>query len=223
MALTLYYHPLSSFVQKVLIALYEKDLAFETNLVNFGDAGAREAFTALWPTAKIPLLRDGERIVPETSIMIEYLDQHHPGARQMLPRADEARLEARLMDRLFDLYVMVPMQHAVGNRMRPEHQRDSQTAAAAASTLRVAYGLFEKRLAGRKWAIGEEFSIADCAAAPSLFFAAAVEPFAKGHPVLSAYFERLLQRPSVKRAFAEARRYLNLFPLKDSLEPRFLG
>ena len=221
MALVLHYHPLSSCCWKVLIALYEAGTPFEPRLLQFGDEDATAAFRALWPTAKIPLLEDDGRIVPETSIIIEHLDRHHPGAAPLLPRDADARLEARLWDRLFDLYAMTPMQRAVAQHLRPEAERDPRGLDEARRDLAMIYDLIETRLAGRIWAAGDEFGIADCAAAPALFYAAAVLPYPDGHDVLAAYVDRLLARPSVARTIAEAAPFMAYFPLRDALPPRF--
>ena len=225
MALNLHMHPLSSYCQKVIIALYESDTRFTPRIVDLGDQDARAAFAALWPTAKIPLLEDAERarIVPETTIIIEYLDRHYHGAQPLLPMSADARLEARLWDRLFDFYVMTPMQRIVADRLRPDSERDARSVADAVATLNMAYDMIERRMAERSWAAGATFSIADCAAAPALFYASIVVPFAESHVHLAAYFERLMQRPSVSRTIAEARPYFRFFPFKDSIPARFLA
>jgi glutathione S-transferase len=222
MALTLHYHPLSSYCWKVLIALYEKGLPFEAQVVDLGDAGERAAFEALWPTAKIPLLQDGDRFVPETSIQVEHLDLHHGGVR-LLPGDSAAQLGVRLWDRVFDNYVMSALQHAVGHYLRPEGLRDPLALDNARRQLAMAYGMIETRMPGATWAVGETFTLADCAAAPSLFYASIFMPFPDGHPKLSAYFERLIARPSVARVIADARPYLRHFPLADQVPARFLG
>jgi glutathione S-transferase len=223
MALTLYFHPLSSFCHKVLIALYENETAFKGEIVDLGDESERSSFVALWPSGKIPLLRDESRLVPETTIMIEYLDRHYPGTHPLLPKEPEACLEARLLDRLFDQYVMLPMQKVVYDRLRADGEHDHRGVAEAISTLRMAYEMIESKLSDRTWAAGKEFTIADCSAAPSLFYAAIVEPFPSGKQHLAAYFERLLNRPSIKRTLSEARPYFYLFPLKDAIPQRFLA
>ena len=223
MTLVLHTHPLSSYCWKVQIALYENGAPFEARTVNLGDPEARAAFIALWPTAKIPLLEDQGRIVPETSIQIEYLDQRHPGRVRLLPTDPEARLEARLWDRLFDQYVMTPMQRLVSEEMRPEAARDAAASEAALAMLDLSYDLIEDRLAGRTWAAGEDFSLADCAAAPALFYATTIRPIPAGHATLAAYFERLMARPSVARAIAEAQPYFHMYPLRRLLPARFLA
>jgi glutathione S-transferase len=224
-ALKLYMHPLASYCHKVLIALYENDTTFIAHNVDLGDASERAAFAALWPTAKIPLLQDEHRsrVVPETSIIIEYLDRHYPGSKALLPPDTDARLEARLWDRLFDLYVMTPMQQIVADRLRPESERDERNVAEALSGLSLAYDMIERQVSNKTWATGEAFTIADCAAAPALFYAAIIAPFPQTHVQLAAYFERLMQRPSVARTIDEARPYFKFFPFKDSMPARFFA
>lgn len=221
MALSLYYHPLSSHCQRVLIALYEMGIGFEPLFLDFGNAGQRASFQALWPTGKIPLLLDGERVVPETAIIIEYLALHHATHEpRLLPRDAEAALEVRLMDRLLDLYVMMPMQAIVADRIRAEADRDPVTVQKSRDTLVMAYGLLETRLADRPWLAGEQFSMADCTAAPSLFYASTLVSFGAAQPRLAAYYDRLLQRPSVARTLEEAGPYFQFYPYKEALPPR---
>ena len=220
MSLTLHYHPLSSYCWKVLIALHENGAPFEPLMVNPGDAEAKAAFEALWPTGKIPLLEDDGRVIPESSIMIEHLDLHHPGKIALLPTDPEALMAVRLWDRLFDNYVMNPMQDFVGQHLRPEGQRDAATLDASQQMLGMAYDMIEQRMSG-PWAAGEDFTMADCAAAPSLFYASIVRPFPPGHARLNAYFERLMARPSVARVIGEARPWFRYFPLRDDMPARF--
>jgi len=223
MVLKLHSHPLASFCWKSLIALYENGTPFETVMADLGDPDAKARFEALWPTAKIPLLDDGGRIVPETTIMIEYLDQRYPGKVALLARDPDEALEARLWDRLFDLYVMEPMQRFIGQQLRPAAGRDARTAAEALAALASAYDLIETKFGARVWAAGDNFSIADCAAAPALFYAAIVSPFSPGHTNLARYFERLMVRPSVRRVIGEARPYFQYFPLHHAIPARFLS
>jgi glutathione S-transferase len=225
MKLTLYYHPLASFCHKVLMALYENDTPFAGEIVNLGDGNSSARFFALWPVGKMPVLRDEtlDRTVPETTIIIEYLDTHYPGTQRLLPQNEDLRLEARLWDRFFDLYVQEPMQKIVGDHLRPHGEHDSRGVSEAIATLNMAYNMLEQRMAERTWAIGDRFSIADCAAAPALFYAGILVPFTASHPHTAAYFERLVHRPSFRRLIAEARPYFNLFPFKDSIPPRFLN
>ncbi len=220
MALIFHYHPLSSFCQKVLIALHENGVPFEARIVNLGDPDARAAYLKVSPMGKIPALQDGERSIIETSIQIEYVEQHYPGAAPLLPGEPDMQLQARLWDRLFDLYVELPMQKIVGDRLRPEGERDPRGVAEAREGLKAAYAMIDGRLAGRTWAAGEAFSIADCAAAPGLFFTSMLEPFG-AFPNLTAYFERLLARPSFDRALREARPFFQYFPYYDAMPARF--
>jgi glutathione S-transferase len=224
MTLTFYYHPLASFCHKVLIALYENDAPFAGEIVNLMDKEASARFFALWPVGKMPVLRDDrrERTLPETTIIIEYLDRHYPGAQRLMPEDEEQCLDARLWDRFFDLYVQTPMQKIVGDRLRAADERDPRGVADAKAALLLAYDTLERQVATRTWAIGERFTLADCAAAPALFYAGIVAPFSGTHPKIAAYFDRLVERPSFKRVLAEARPYFSMFPLKDSIPARFL-
>jgi glutathione S-transferase len=221
--LELFYHPLASFCHKVLIALYENDTPFVPLQVDLLDAASSAAFFALWPVGKMPVLRDGnsERVIPETTIILEYLDRRYPGAAPLIPLDPERALEARLWDRFFDCYVQVPMQKIVGDRLRAEHERDPRGVADARASLRAAYDALEPRMKERQWAAGDTFSIADCAAAPALFYADVLEPFASSHPHVAAYFERLLARPSFARVLVEARPYFQYFPYVEALPERF--
>ncbi len=223
MALILHFHPLSSYCHKVLIALYEMDIVFQPRLLNLGDPAQRDAFLSLWPTGKMPLLADGDKVVPESSVIIEYLAQHHaPAGQQLLPSDPQAALEARLMDRLLDMYVMSPMQAIVADRLRAPEDRDPISVTKARDTLAMAYGLLERRLVERTWAAGEMFSMADCAAAPSLFYASTLVPVPHDNGRLQAWFERLMQRPSVSRTLQEARPYFQYYPFKEAIPARFL-
>lgn len=224
MTLKFYYHPLASFCWKVLIALYEHGTPFKGEIVNLGDKKASAEFFDLWPMGKIPVLRDeaADRTVPETTIQIEYLERRHPGAQPLLPKDEDQRLDARLWDRFFDNYVQVPMQKIVADRMRPAGEHDPRGVADAVNTLNTAYDLLERRMADRTWVIGENFTMADCAASPALFYATIVSPPSDRHSHVVAYFERLTQRPSFKRVITEARPYFEFFPFKESIPKRFL-
>jgi glutathione S-transferase len=224
MTLQLYLHPLSSFCHKVLIALYENETSFEPVIVNFADSESRQEFLERWPIGKIPALHDSatDTILPETSIIIEYVQQHYPGPAVLLPKDAETALQTRLWDRFFDLYVQMPMQRIVAERFRPQDSLDPHGVAEAHATLHKAYGVLEKHMATREWASGAQFSMADCAATPALFYASIVHPFGTDMPNTEAYFERLMARPSVKRTIAEARPYFEYFPFKEKMPPRFL-
>ena len=225
MSLTLYLHPLASFCHKALIALYENDIPFTPQVVDLGDPGSAAPLLAQWPVGKIPVLHDAatDRSVPETSIIIDYLQQHYPGPVRLLPDDPDAQLQARLWDRFFDLYVSVPMQKIVIDRIKPDGQKDPAGVTEARATLVTAYGMVEQQLTRNgPWAIGTDFTIADCSALPALFFATIVEPPPPGHDQLSAYFERLLARPSVVRTLDEARPWFSMFPYRDAMPARFL-
>ena len=215
MTLTLYFHPLSSYCQKVLIALYENGTPFEKQIVNLGDIDSAAAFRKLWPVGKMPGLHDstGDRAIPESSIIIEYLQQHYPGGTALIPAEPAAALHTRLADRFYDLHVHDPMQRIVGDKLRPADKRDPYGVEVAKAMLRSSYGIVDGEMAlhKRTWATGEAFTLADCAAAPPLFFANKLVPFAE-HKHLAAYFDRLSKRPSVARAFSEAEPFLKFFP-----------
>ena len=214
MSLTLHFHPLSSFCQKVLVALYENDTPFTRNIVDLGDPAQRDALLKLWPIGKFPVLTDEARgeTIAESSIIIEYLAQHYPGATALVPADPDRAREVRALDRFFDLYVDMPMQTIVGNRRRPNDARDPHGVAEARQRLRTAYRMIETDMAARMWAAGDAFSMADCAAAPALYYANLVEPFGSDNPNVARYFERLMARPSFARAVKEADPYRHMFP-----------
>jgi glutathione S-transferase len=211
MSLILYAHPFSSYCQKVLVALWEKETAFTYR--HLEEAGVREELASLWPIAKFPVLVDGGTTVVETSIIIEYLDLHHPGKAQMLPDDPAQMLEVRLLDRFFDQYVMNAAQVAVNESLRAAPDRLEEAKQSAGQALEIAYAWLEARLDGREWAAGARFSMADCAAAPALFYGDWVHPIGDVHPRLRAYRARLLERPSFARAVQEGRKYRSYFPL----------
>ncbi|GLH78750.1 glutathione S-transferase [Bradyrhizobium sp. SSBR45G] len=214
MSLTLYYHPLSSFCWKVLIALYENDVPFTPKLVKFGDADERAAFLKLWPIGKFPVLYDEQlqRMIPESSIIIEYLDQHRAGATRFIPEESDLALRTRLRDRFLDLYVHMPTQAIVFDRLRPADARDPSGVAEARARLRTSYTMLEAELPPAGWAMGDRFTLADCAALPALFYADKVEPLDDGLRTVGAYLDRLKARPSVARVLTEAEPFFHLFP-----------
>ncbi|PTR28333.1 glutathione S-transferase family protein [Pseudomonas sp. GV085] len=219
MPLTLYFHPLSSFCHKALIALYELDIAFEKRIIDLGNEADRAELQALWPIGKFPVLHDHARqkVVPESSVIIEYLDRFHPGQAQLIPHDWEAALEVRLWDRFFDLHVQVPMQKIVADRINAANGDLTRERAA----LLTAYGMLERQLATNTWAASPAFSMADCAAAPALFYASTLVPFPDDHHHLSAYFDRLVQRPSVARVIDEARPWFSWYPFAEAIPERF--
>jgi len=214
MSLTLHFHPLASYCHKVLIALYENETPFTPNLVDLGNEAERAALLKLWPIGKFPVLRDDARDqnVPESSIIIEYLDRYYPGRTQFITGdADRAR-GIRLRDRFYDLYVHEPMQKIVGDRLRPQGKDDPHGVEEAKARLKASYSMIDQEMASRTWAMGEAFSLADCAAAPALFYANEVLPFGDTHHNVAAYFNRLKARPSYARVLREAEPYFAMFP-----------
>jgi glutathione S-transferase len=213
MALTLYFHPLSSFCMKVLIALYENDTPFTPHLVDLSDEAAAANLKKLWPIGKFPVLRDDarNRTIPETSIIIEYLDRHYPGATRFIPADGALALQTRLQDRFYDLYVHLPMQEIVGDRLRPADKKDPFGVVQAKERLANVYEMIERDMALKTWAMGDDFTMADCAAAPALFYADKVVSL-DGYKNTAAYLERLMQRPSYARALKEAEPYFRFFP-----------
>jgi glutathione S-transferase len=213
MSLTLYFHPLSSYCHKVLIALYENDTPFERRVVNLMDAADAAAFKKIWPCGQFPVLQDGTQIVPESSVIIEYLDAHHPGRTRFIPIAPERAWQIRLKDRLFDLQLHVPMQRVVGDRLRPEGKKDPHGVEQAKTRMDVALDMFNAELAERTWAAGDQFSLADCSAGPPLFYINRLFPLADRHKHAAAYLDRLLKRPSYARVIDEARPYFSMLPI----------
>ena len=214
MALTLHMHPLASFCQKALIALYENGTPFEPHFVDLGNDAATAQFKALWPIGRMPVLRDDarDRTIAESSIIIEYLDQHYPSANRLIPADPDLALQVRFGDRFYDLYVHEPMQKIVTDRLRPEGGNDPYGVEQARALMQTAYGMIERDMETRTWAAGDAFTLADCAAAPALFYANKVAPFGETHPRIAAYFDRLMQRPSYARTVREAEPYLKFFP-----------
>jgi glutathione S-transferase len=208
--LKLYSHPFSSYSQKALIALYENDTPFEYR--NLEEPLANEELAALWPLKRFPVLVDGGKTILEATTIIEHLQIHHPGRVRLIPDGD-AGVEARMLDRVFDNYVMTPMQKIVGNQIRGEADRDAYGVREARGLLDRIYAWLDERLAGREWASGGGFTLVDCAAAPSLFYADWAHEIPHAFANLRAYRARLLARPAVARAVDEARPYRRYFPL----------
>ena len=214
MSLTLHFHPLASYCHKVLVALYENDVPFTPNKVDLSNEAERAALLKLWPIGKFPVLRDDARsqTVPESTVIIEYLDRYYPGRTRFIPSDFDAAWQTRLRDRFYDLYVHEPMQKIVGDRLRPEGSKDPHGVEEAKARLRTAYGMIDQQMAMQTWAMGEAFGLADCAAAPALFYANEVMPFCEGCGNLAAYFARLKARPSYARVLREAEPYFAMFP-----------
>lgn len=213
MPLVLYGHPFSSYTQKALVALYENFTAFEFRCIGPDTPEHTVDWLRRWPIARFPLLLDGERQIVETSLIIEYLQLVHPGPVRLLPADPMAALDVRFLDRYFDLYVMSAVQLAVDTALQRYPMTVEEGRAIASERLERAYAWLEGHLACKTWAAGDTFTLADCAAAPSLFYADWVHPIAEAQPLLRAYRARLLARPSFARAVDEARPYRALFPL----------
>jgi glutathione S-transferase len=213
MALTLYFHPLSSFCQKVLTALYENDTPFQAEVVNFMDEASYKAFIKLWPIGRFPVLRDEQRgkTVPESTVIIEYLDRHRPGRTRFIPEDRDIADETRYWDRFLDLYIHVPMQKIVTDRIRPQGSNDPYGIDQAKSLIATAYDILDPHLGGRDWMTGSGFSLADCAAAGPLQFADMQVPIG-GRKNLAGYLERLKARPAYARVWKEAEPYLAMVP-----------
>lgn len=219
MSLTLYYHPLSSYCHKVLIALYENGIEFERRIIDLADDADRAELQAIWPIGKFPVIRDHahKRDLPESTVIIEYLDRFYPGAHPLIPSDWEAALDVRLWDRFFDNYLQVPIQRIVGDRIRSANGDLTRER----STLETAYGMLDRQMASRTWVASQDFSMADCAAAPALFYASTLQPFPDEFCHLRAYFDRLTQRPSFQRVIDEAKPYFSLYPFADAIPKRF--
>jgi glutathione S-transferase len=211
MSLDLYAHPFAAYCWKALIALYENETPFTYRIVE--DAAGWAELESLWAIKKFPLLRDGTELVAESSIIIEHLMVHHPGPVRLIPENIDAALTARFMDRFFDNYVMTPMQTLVSDRMRTEAERDAKGVGEARKLLDVAYGWLNRPLSQHLWAAGSAFTLADCAAAPALFYADWVHPIGEHFAGVRDYRSRVLARPSVARTVNEARPYRKFFPL----------
>jgi glutathione S-transferase len=213
MALQLYYHPFSSFCQKALIALYDNGVAFERKVLDGPESPAGRELAERWPMRRFPVLVDGDRTVIESTCIIEYLGLYHPGPVRMIPEEPRAALETRFMDRFFDNYVAAPQMQIVFNAIRPEDARDPYGVQKAREMLDVSYAWLDKKMADREWAAGDQFSLADCGAAPFLFYADWTHPIPDRYANVRAYRNRLLRYPSFARAVDEARPYRGLFPL----------
>lgn len=207
----LYAHPFSSYCQKALVALYENNTPFQYRMLE--DDGAMDELTGLWPMKRFPVLVDDGAVVIEASCIVEHLDVHHPGPQRLIPEDAKTALEVRMMDRFFDNYISTPQQKVVFDRIRAEADRDPYGVTAARAMLDTAYAWLDKVMADRQWAAGDRFSLADCGAAPFLFYADWTHAIDERFAHVRAYRQRLLARPSFARAVDEARPYRSYFPL----------
>jgi glutathione S-transferase len=213
MPLALFAHPFSSYCQKAMIALYENETPFTLRLLDHNDPATFAEFAALWPVKRFPLLLDGERPIAEATIIVEHLSLHYPGPVKLLPDDPDTRLEVRFVDRFFDNYVQTPQGKIVRDTLREGPERDTKGVADARAMLDTAYAWLEQRMAAREWAVADRFSLADCSAAPALFYADWTHPISDAFPNVRAYRSRLNARASFARAINEARPYRPLFPL----------
>jgi glutathione S-transferase len=213
--LVLHQHPFASFCQKVLVAFYELELPFETHLI--ADEASRRELAAMWPLAKMPVLVDesADLMIPESTTIIEYLDDLAPDAPHLIPSDRAAGLQARLWDRFHDAYVAAPMQKIVGDELRPDGGRDPVGVAEARDTLQTAYAILDAQLAYTgSWTAGATFTVADCGAAPALFYARVVHRWDEQQQTnITRYYRDLMHRASVARVLDEARPYRELLPL----------
>ena len=211
MPLVMYLHPLSSYVQKAKTGFYEKGVPFETKMLDGSDPVASE-YAALWPIGRFPIALDGETLIFEATGIIEHLEVRYPDTPRLIPADPAAAAEVRMWDRFFDNYVSYPQQRIVYQAIGREPD-DGEDAARWKSALDTAYALLDERMAGREWAAGDAFSLADCAAAPALLYADWSHAIPESFAALKAYRARLLARPSYARALDEARPYRHMFPL----------
>jgi glutathione S-transferase len=171
----------------------------------------------------MPVLRDDarDRTVAESTIIIEYLEAYYPGTTRFLPADAEHAWQTRMWDRFYDHYVQEPMQKIVTDRLRPAGKNDAYGVEQAKAQLHQAYAVIEQEMQAKAWMMGAAFTLADCAAAPALFYANTVAPFGETHGKLTAYLGRLMARPSFARALNEAQPYFRLFPMEQ--KPQIAG
>ena len=209
-SLTLYAHPFSSYCWKVQIALDADGTSYDYRNVDPSNPGVMEELKALWPLGKFPVLVDEGEVVVETSCIIEHLQAKHPGPNAWIPEGGEGR-RVRFLDRFFDLHIQGNMQPTVNHAIWPDGE--GKAAARGIEALRIAYDWLEANLPDSEWAAGHSFTLADCAAAPALFYADWVEEIGEQRPRLNAYRARLLAHSAVSKSVEGARPYRAYFPL----------
>ncbi|MGH8263616.1 MAG: glutathione S-transferase family protein [Steroidobacterales bacterium] len=213
MTLKLYMHPLSSYCHKALIALYENGTPFQAMRVDDASVGAE--FRKMWPVGRFPVLRDDSRdaMIPESTIIIEYLALHYPGKVKLIPDDPDLARKVRMRDRFFDNYLHAPTQKFAFDSLRPKDKRDAYGVDEARAMYRTALDMVETAMAGSQWALGDTFTMADCAAAPPLFYGNRFfGSFRSSHKNTAAYLDRLMARPSYARALKEAEPYFHMLP-----------
>ena len=211
MSLQFFGHPFSSYTQKVLIALWADATPFDYRMIE--DPENMATLKQHSPFGQFPLIiEDDGTALFETTCIIDHLQAHHPGPNKWIPDGEPGR-RARFLDRFFDLHVMNNVQVPVGDKLRPEGTQDPFGVERARARLHTAYDWLEANLGDGPWAAGTQFTLADCAAAPALFYADWVEEIGPSRPKLKAYRARLLAHPTVARAVEEGRPYRHYFPL----------
>lgn len=213
MHLQLFLHPLSSYCHKVLIALYENEIPFEAKRID--DPAVAAEYARLSPLKRFPILRDVERnqVIPESTIIIEYLQACFPGRTKLIPDDPQLAWQVRLRDRFCDNYLHTPVQKFAGDHMRPQGKRDAYGVDEAKALFAKALALVDAEIAGRTWAMGDTFTLADCSAAPTIFYGDRFfGPFRQSHPNALAYLDRLMARPAYARALEEAKPFMHLLP-----------
>lgn len=201
----LYYHPVSGYSQKVAMAFYEKEQAFEADIVNFFDEEDAADYREIHPLGKIPMLElESGELVWESSIIVEYLDTHFETGTRLIPEEKNAARRARFFERLSDLYVMASVSTIMRDPLKPEGDRDAKAVARARETLTIMFPLMNEALGQNTWALGETFSVADCAIAPALAYARKIHPYEQ-FTNLTAYAARIHERPSWQRVWQEAK------------------
>jgi glutathione S-transferase len=210
----LHYHPLSTYSQKTLIALYEKNAEFTREIIELFDPAIAATYRKFYPYGKVPVLVDGDRFIPESSIIIEYLETSYDGGTRLIPKDPEHARRARFHDRMADLYVNDCMATIFFDGQKPEAAREPARVAQAKETLDISYKHLDEHLAKRTWLVGEQFSIADCALTAPLGYLRKVHPFAS-YPNITTYWSRVSERPSVKRVLDEAQPFLARFESRN--------
>jgi glutathione S-transferase len=213
MTIKFYGHPFSSYCMKALIAFYENDIPFEWRVLSPEHPENGDELAAMWPIQRFPVIVDGDTQVMEATSVIEYLAVAHPGPVKLIPEDPKTAVRVRMMDRIFDNYVMTPQGKCVVDVLREQNERDAKGVADAKAMLETIYAWLDTEMAGHEWAVGDDFTLADCAAGPSLFYADWTHAIPESFTTLIAYRKRLLARPSFARAIDEARPYRPFFPL----------
>ena len=213
MSITLYGHYFSSYCQKALIAFYEHGLDFTLREIDFQNEDIMQELGALWPIKKMPVIVDQGRSVIESSIIVEYVDEKYHGDSRLIPQDADSALDTRFMDRFFDNYIATPQMKLVIDAMRSAGDKDPCGVTKAKEMLETSYAWLDDKMKNREWAIGDDFTLADCAAGPHLFYTHWSHPIDARFEHLLAYRNRLMARPSFARCIEDGRPFRSLFPL----------